>query len=341
MDIAMAPVVIVLLIVSVSSHFGPWVTRPDLFFGVTVAPEFRRTDAARRILHGYRTALWLWTVLVIAVAFAFDRFVLTVALYLAGLFGTLIGAHRAASRHAIVPARVIEVDLAAPPERIPGGPMAALLPFVLLSGLGAWAVFHWNRLPERLTVHWGMAGPDGRVSTSAQAVLALLAVPALFCLLLTVIAFGVLHWSRRIESAGAGAVREREFRRRIVLLILLTEYFLVFPPAFALLQPPWPAVQMWTVAVLLVMAVFVATLMRAGQGGSGGATATRAPSIGDRTPDACWKWGLFYFNRQDAALFIEKRMGVGYTLNFGNVWAWVLLALFLAVPMVLRLIVPR
>ena len=31
---------------------------------------------------------------------------------------------------------------------------------------------------------------------------------------------------------------------------------------------------------------------------------------------------MYYCNRQDPALFIQNRCGPGYTLNFGNMYAW-------------------
>ncbi len=39
-----------------------------------------------------------------------------------------------------------------------------------------------------------------------------------------------------------------------------------------------------------------------------------------------WKWGIFYVNRDDSALLVEKRFGVGYTLNFGNPWGIAIMA---------------
>ena len=54
-------------------------------------------------------------------------------------------------------------------------------------------------------------------------------------------------------------------------------------------------------------------------------------------PEQGWN-GIFYSNPSDSALFVPKRFGVGYTLNFGNPWSWVVLALILvmvALPMVL------
>jgi uncharacterized membrane protein len=43
------------------------------------------------------------------------------------------------------------------------------------------------------------------------------------------------------------------------------------------------------------------------------------------TPNECWKAGVIYYNPKDAALFVEKRSGLGYTLNFGNHWSWPLI----------------
>jgi uncharacterized membrane protein len=47
-----------------------------------------------------------------------------------------------------------------------------------------------------------------------------------------------------------------------------------------------------------------------------------------RPPGKGWN-GVFYFNPDDPALLVPKRFGIGYTLNFGNPWSWVVLALIL------------
>lgn len=58
---------------------------------------------------------------------------------------------------------------------------------------------------------------------------------------------------------------------------------------------------------------------------------------GTRPPNGKWK-GLFYSNSDDPALFVPKRHGIGYTLNFGNRWSWAvvtLVFLMMALPIVL------
>jgi uncharacterized membrane protein len=84
----------------------------------------------------------------------------------------------------------------------------------------------------------------------------------------------------------------------------------------------------------------VVALARLGQGGSRMAANDQKAStgsavpIGDRTPDRYWKLGVFYFNRDDSAVFVEKRFGLGYSLNFARPTAWLILSLILLAPLI-------
>ncbi|MEP6962678.1 MAG: DUF5808 domain-containing protein, partial [Acidobacteriota bacterium] len=48
-------------------------------------------------------------------------------------------------------------------------------------------------------------------------------------------------------------------------------------------------------------------------------------AVPDTTPDKCWKGGLWYPNPNDAALFVGRRDGMGYTWNMAHGWSWVIL----------------
>jgi uncharacterized membrane protein len=77
-------------------------------------------------------------------------------------------------------------------------------------------------------------------------------------------------------------------------------------------------------------------MFRVGQGGQRAvAPAARQEVHGDATPDHAWKvGGLFYFNPRDPAMWVENRVGIGYTLNVGNWLAWLLMAGMLLTPMI-------
>lgn len=59
----------------------------------------------------------------------------------------------------------------------------------------------------------------------------------------------------------------------------------------------------------------------------------------DRAARQHWKGGLIYVNAQDPALWVPKRRGIGYTLNFARREAWVVLGVILSLPLVVLLLV--
>jgi uncharacterized membrane protein len=56
--------------------------------------------------------------------------------------------------------------------------------------------------------------------------------------------------------------------------------------------------------------------------GQGGArlerSAGNAPLTNGLADNRYWVLGAFYVNRDDPSIFVERRFGFGYTLNFGN-----------------------
>jgi uncharacterized membrane protein len=72
-----------------------------------------------------------------------------------------------------------------------------------------------------------------------------------------------------------------------------------------------------------------AVAARTGQGGSrlnGNVRGLALAAGTDRDDDRFWKAGLIYVNRDDPAIVVGARFGVGWTLNFGNPVACVLIA---------------
>jgi len=49
-----------------------------------------------------------------------------------------------------------------------------------------------------------------------------------------------------------------------------------------------------------------------------------------------YKWGIFYFNRKDSRIVVPKRVrGMGWTLNFGNIYTYILLILIISAGMLI------
>ncbi|TCL64720.1 hypothetical protein EDC14_101818 [Hydrogenispora ethanolica] len=59
----------------------------------------------------------------------------------------------------------------------------------------------------------------------------------------------------------------------------------------------------------------------------------------NRDDDRYWKWGIFYYNPDDPAWFVEKRFGIGWTSNFAQPASWMLLVgLLFILPLLMKFI---
>jgi uncharacterized membrane protein len=337
MDLQTIPLLLTLLGVGVSCHFLPRFTRPDLFFGVTVDRAFPNSEEGRRLLGRYRLGMWCATAVAIAAALANTPPLFVLLIFLVGAGISAIPAYRAALRHQVASSAAVEVDMTSPPEGIPGGVIALFLPFALLLCVGLWVLSPTHPVIGNIVTHWSATGADHSVVASPKAVIVRLARAAFWCVIFSVLALGVIHGSRRVSAAGPTAAGERRFRRRIVQFILLCEYFVVLLAFLSVTQARGPLVFGACVGFAMILATFCVSLMRMGQGGSRLSTPTAMPR-GDRSRDEFWKWGTFYFNRRDPAIFVETRQGVGFTLNFGSIWSWLLLGVIIAFPRILHFI---
>jgi uncharacterized membrane protein len=57
----------------------------------------------------------------------------------------------------------------------------------------------------------------------------------------------------------------------------------------------------------------------------------------DRNDSKYWKWGMIYINADDPAIWLPKRTGLGWTLNFAHKMSFVYLVLLLVLPTLVAL----
>jgi uncharacterized membrane protein len=320
------------------SSIVPAFTRPDLLFAVTVPAGFRRSDAGRKIVRKYLVYGWAGTALVTLLVIACGS--REAALHI-GVTGTLLVwfasfylARRLSLPHAVPPDPVRVAVLSPRSESLPGGVMGVAFPFVVLALKAIEVSIRWDQIPDRFPIHWGLNGPDRWADRTPLSVYGSLLGVALICALMLFIAWGILHASRRVSTVGENAATERRFRRYNVLGLMALAY------VFALTLPPIPAMYLIVpYAPFLIIATAIGLVVSLAISGQGG---TRFPEYrpvlsdaapaGDSTTDNYWKLGIIYFNRDDPALFVEKRFGMGWTVNFGNRWCWVLIAALLCWP---------
>ena len=197
----------------------PRLTRPDLYFAVTVPPGFRDVPEAKSILRRYRAELILLSVVSLIVFVAgivwFGIGFVFVGYMIQIISGFLVFylARRRTLPYSVSPTTIREAELDGHDRVVPGGWIAAAGPFVLLAGC---AVFLWIRgveTPTRLT--------NGQMIEFRGHTLPvyLLTIAGLLTSW-TLVRYGLARWVRPVYAAGPEHARELEFRRIVSAIVL-------------------------------------------------------------------------------------------------------------------------
>ncbi len=317
------------LLIGAMLMIAPLTRRRILMFSVRVRPEWSGTEEANLIVRRYRIQVALLSAIAACLGYwgLLSRqawaFVGGPLLLTAGAVVFFQLGRRATSPFADSEPPVRSASLAA--EEAPAAStLHQVMPFLILTATALWLAMHWGDLPERFPMHWDMAGnPNGWSNRTTGGVYGPLVIGALVCLLMLATSLGLIHGSARL-AGGKKTVRWQMLRMFRWMGYLMSVMF-----ASIGLMPLYPHyIKPGQMAPLIIGATIamIIPVIRASSDPDG--------SGAERTPDQAWKWGLFYYNPDDPALMVEKRMGIGYTLNFGNRLSWVLTAVVLAIPLV-------
>jgi uncharacterized membrane protein len=325
-------------------YWLPRLSHRELFFAVTVRAEFPASDTGQAILQRYGARVVLVTLAAVGCAVAGGLTarlwlaLLAPLLQLAGCFWAFLGARSATLGHAVAPTTLREAQVEPRGMRVPGGWGIQLAPFAILAAAGAALRWNWQRIPARFPVHWAIGGRPNNWSTRVAAgVYGPLWLGAATVALLVLLSWAIGRWTRRLHASGAAAAAELVRERRYLLVLVFTEYIVAIITSWTALLPlrsdparaPSAAVPLGLLAILLLALLLLFVAHRPPEP----LPAEGAPTIGDRTEDRYWKAGVCYFNRNDPAILVEKRFGIGYTLNFGHWISWAILAVLLLLPL--------
>lgn len=218
--------------------------------------------------------------------------------------------------------------------------LLTLLPFVLLAAF-------YRELPARVPMHWDITGrPDGWAEKSIVAVFAVPLVGLYMQGLALLVKHGLLTVRASVTRELADrqrAAHERYLRLTMQLLdwIRVTTALLLAAISLGTITGSLEryAHLSWLVGVgagcagvLLLAGVIYWSIQLVKVRGELRDLEVRPSARPDRDPEH-WRAGLFYVNADDPAIFVEKRIGVGYTLNFGNRRAYLYLAYIFGLPL--------
>ena len=211
----------------------------------------------------------------------------------------------------------------------------------------AWSLLYWAiaaitatitfvaypNMPDVIPQNYNMAGEVTSFAPKTISTVSIIpATIAIMALIFTFVLF-VIRKSRApiaVDNKEESLQRNTIFRRAwsIFTLIMgsgLSLLFLLIQLAIIGFIPSQSIMVATLLSVVVIFAGVIGLIVRYGQGGSLVRAKDRKDSqvISAKDDDRYWKWGAFYYNPDDPALFVEKRFGIGWTSNFARPLTWV------------------
>ncbi len=162
-------------------------------------------------------------------------------------------------------------------------------------------------------MHFDFEGkPNGWVEKSAVGVYMPLLIEAGLMLLILLLSITMFYGSRRGPQRSA-----------VLKILIAVLYFIAYIFTTVALLPliQFPVLALLGPSALFTIGILIWSVKKA-----------RDPDVPvDNTPDRYWHLGDIYYNPDDPALFVQRRIGFGYTFNFANRLSWVSMGVLLLV----------
>jgi hypothetical protein len=179
---------------------------------------------------------------------------------------------------------------------------------------------------------WVMVSSDGASAKSFAVARITASLNLAFSPFFALYALLTARAKRSIRGGSGGRSVEAQDAFRATLTNLFSWLALVFCAYWTVLSvqivrigfSPPGTLSLWigwmSSAVVVFLLVNLIRIMKSyGQGGSVMERATAdTPLTNGLADNARWVLGLFYVDRDDPSILVEKRFGIGYTFNFGN-----------------------
>lgn len=205
------------------------------------------------------------------------------------------------------------------------------LPIVITTGLIAYTATQYGTMPDLIPTHWGPSGqPDAFSPKTPFSVIALL-------LILLVIQGMMLGINALTKQSGiklnpakskTSQVQQLSFRKYTSWFLFMTTVSVTILLGFLQLttihEGLGNAAIMLAAPLGFLLLILIGTAVYAFKVGQSGSRIDilfedeTTPGVTDVDDDPYWKFGVFYVNKNDPSIFVEKRFGIGWTINFGH-----------------------
>lgn len=212
------------------------------------------------------------------------------------------------------------------------------------------AFVFYDRIPDHIPIQYdGQFKVSRSISKNIGGVLALPVIQLLMIPVLNYSHYAIIKSKQKLSPLDpiAASEKSRRFREAwsnatfaLTIGTQLLMSFIFLYSLFANGAMPWLLTVITIGFTLFSLAVPLYLTVKYGQAGEK-LLREEEQYYMDPEEESHWKYGVFYFNKEDPSVFVEKRFGIGTTLNHANWKAWLFIggiALFVILTLVWSLL---
>lgn len=346
----------------------PYITRKTESFGVTIPEEIYHTSQLRDMRKKYVYMTTIFSIIITIICwigitvFEYNEntlgilFSILVVFYMIGAFFIYLKFHRQmkqlkqAKKWGNEKSQLVVVDTAFHNQQLTYSNLWFLIYFIVTLTTVIITFQFYDRIPEMIPLNYDLFGEVTKTAPKSYRSVLILPVTQFFMTAIFLFCNIMIAKAKQQISAAnpkQSTIQNVTFRRRWSAFIIIMGTAFIFMFTLIQLSIIFPIHQQIIMIVSLVItfgSILGAIILSitTGQGGSRVKTGkSENGEVIDRDDDRYWKLGQFYFNKNDPSIFLEKRFGVGWTINCAHPLSWVIIIgiilLAVGIPMLLTM----
>lgn len=334
----------------------PYITRKTESFGVSIPHEVFYDPEVKEIRDGYRTQVFAFggvfalfvlllsltmpqkaSVIFIPVG-TFVQLAIMFVLYLSG--HKRMKALKAEKNWSESKLQVVVVDTGFRSRKNQASPLWFLLHFAVIFATAAFTVAVFDSLPGKLPMHWNINGEIDRWADKSYSSLMFVPMTQTFILIVFLFVYWIIGKAKQQVDAAdpeKSLEQNRIFRYTWSVFTIIASFAVILlfvVMDLSILGYIKNQTLITTIPFIVGGGIIISSIILSitvGQGGSrlSKCIAGKSGASVSRDDDKYWKLGMFYYNPDDPALFVEKRFGIGWTSNFARPASWAIIIGFI------------
>ena len=211
-------------------------------------------------------------------------------------------------------------------------------------------LLYYNKIPDQIALHFNLQGKITQLTDKSYWHVFLIPITSITIFLTFIVIYFSIKTSKQDLDSNkpvTSKLKDKYFRliwsdySIIICTILVTWMLFVSLHMDKLFVISSKTFEAFNIAMpVLILSTVLILVIKTGQSGNRLKLKMNEPATGINNidDDSYWKLGMIYYNPNDPSLFVQKRMGIGWTVNLGRPAGIAILVALIVIPLIIKLI---